>query len=280
MYAGHLPQRYQFSSVQSFSHVQLFEIPRTAACQAFLSITNSQSLLKLMFIKLVMSSNHLICFLFSSNLQSFPASGSFPVSQFFASSGQKYWSFSFSINEYSNDYSGLISLRKNWLDFLAVEGTLKSLLQLHNSKASILQCSAFFMVLMSHPYMTIRKTLALTKQTLLAKYVSAFKYAIQIGNGNPLQCSCLENTRDSGGWWAAVYGVAQSRTRLKRLSSSTSSRLAIAFLPRSKHLLISWLKSPFAVILEPKKIQSVTVSIIFPSIHHKVMGPDAMILVF
>ena len=86
----------------------------------------------------------------------------------------KYWSFSFSINEYSNDYSGLISLRKNWLDFLAVQGTLKSLLHLHNSKASILQCSAFFMVQMSHPYMTIGKTLALTKQTLLAKYVSAF----------------------------------------------------------------------------------------------------------
>ena len=95
----------------------------------------------------------------------------------------------------------------------------------------------------------------------------------------PTPAFLLENPRDRGAWWAAVYGVAQSWTRLKRLSGS-SSRLVIAFLPRSKHLLISWLQSPFAVILEPKKIQSVTVSIIFPSICHKVMGPDAMILVF
>ena len=85
-----------------------------------------------------------------------------------------YWSFSFSINEYSNDYLGLISFRKDWLNFLAVQGTLKSLLQLNNSKASILQCSAFFMVQMSHPYMTTGKTIALTKQTLLANYVSVF----------------------------------------------------------------------------------------------------------
>ena len=99
------------------------------------------------------------------------------------------------------------------------------------------------------------------------------------GNGNPLQYSCLENPMDGGAWWAAVYGVAQSRTRLKRLSSS-SSRLITAFLPRRKHLLISWLQSPPAVILEPKKIISLTVSIIFPSICHEVMGPDAMILVF
>ena len=98
------------------------------------------------------------------------------------------------------------------------------------------------------------------------------------GNGNPLQCSCLENPRDGGAWWAAVYGVAQSWTRLKRLSSSSSSsRLVITFLPRSKHLSISWLQSPSAVILEPPKIKSVTVS---PSICHKVMGPDTMILVF
>ena len=101
-------------------------------------------------------------------------------------------------------------------------------------------------------------------------------------NGNPLQCSCLENPRDGGAWWAAIYGVAQSQTRLKQLSSSTSSssRLIIAFLPRSKCLLISWLQSPSAVILESPKIKFLTVSIVFPSICHEVMGPDAMILVF
>ena len=96
------------------------------------------------------------------------------------------------------------------------------------------------------------------------------------GNGNPLQCSCLENPRDGGAWWATVYGVTQSRTRLKWLSSS-SSRLVIVFLPRSKCLLISWLQSPSAVILEPQKIKSLTVS---PSICHEVMGPDAMIFNF
>ena len=102
---------------------------------------------------------------------------------------------------------------------------------------------------------------------------------IEEGNGNPLQCSCLENPRDGGAWWAAVYGVAQSRTQLKRLSSS-SSRLVIAFLPRSKCLLISWLQSPSAVLLEPPQIKSVTVSIVSPSICHEVMGLNAMILVF
>ena len=96
------------------------------------------------------------------------------------------------------------------------------------------------------------------------------------GHGSPVQCSCLKNPRDGGAWWAAVYGVAQSRTRLKRLSSS-SSRLVITFLPRSKCLLISWLQSPSAVILEPKKIKPDTVS---PSISHEVMGPDAMIFIF
>ena len=96
------------------------------------------------------------------------------------------------------------------------------------------------------------------------------------GNGNPLQCSCLENPRDGGAWWAAVYGVAQSRTRLKWLSS----RLVITFLPRSKRLLISWLQSPSAVILEPPKIKSDTISTVSSSISHEVMGPDAMIFVF
>ena len=98
------------------------------------------------------------------------------------------------------------------------------------------------------------------------------------GNGNPLQCSCLENPRDGGAWWASIYGVAQSRTRLKWLSSS--SRLVITFLPGSKHLFISWLQSPSTVILEPKKTKSLTASIVSPSISYEVMGLDAMILVF
>ena len=100
------------------------------------------------------------------------------------------------------------------------------------------------------------------------------------GNGNPLQCSCLKNPRDGGAWWAGVYGVAQSRTGLKRLSSSSSSRLFITFLPKNKCLLISRLQSPSAVILEPQKIKSATVSTVSPSICHEVMGPDAMIFVF
>ena len=154
-----------------------------------------------------------------------------------------------------------------WLDLLAVQGTLKSLLQHHSSKASILRRSAFFTVQVSHPYMTTGKTIALTRRTFVGKVISLlfnmlsesdttdwlhFHFllsSIGEGNGNPLQCSCLENPRDGGAWRAAIYGVAQSRTRLKRLSSS--SRLVITFLPRSKHLLISWLQSPSAVILEP-----------------------------
>ena len=146
----------------------------------------------------------------------------------------KYWSFSFSINP-SNEYSGLTSFRMDWLDLLAVQGTLKSLLQHHSSKASILQCSAFFIVQLSHPYMTTGKTIALTRWTFVGKIMS--------------------------------------------LLFNKLSRLVIAFLPRSKHLLISWLQSPSAVILEPPKIKSVTVSIVSPYICHEVMGLDAMILV-
>ena len=111
---------------------------------------------------------------FSSHLQPFPASGSFPVSQFFLHiRWSKYWSFSFSISP-SNEYSGLIFYRTDWLDLLAVQGTLKSLLQHHSSKASILQHSAFFMVQLAHPYMTTRKTIALTRQTFVGKVVSVF----------------------------------------------------------------------------------------------------------
>ena len=148
----------------------------------------------------------------------------------------KYWSFSFSISP-SNEYSGLISCRIDWLDLLAVQGTLKSLLQHHSSKASILWCSALFIVQLPHPYMTTGKTIALTRQTFVGKVM-------------PLLFNML-------------------------------SRLDIAFLPRSKCLLgCVFMHSPSAVILEPKKIKSVTVSIVSLSIYHGVIGPDAMILVF
>ena len=144
----------------------------------------------------------------------------------------KYWSFSFIISP-SSEYSGLISFRMDWLDLLAVQGTLKSLLQHHSSKASNLWCSAFLIVQLSHPYMTTGKTIALTTQTFVVKVM------------------CL------------LFNML--------------SRLVLNFLSRSKHLLISWLQSPSAVILEPQNIKSATVS---PSICHEVMGPDAMILVF
>ena len=121
----------------------------------------------------------------------------------------------------------------DWLDLPAVQGTLKSLLQHHSSKASILQCSDFFIVQLTHPYMTTGKTIALTRWTFVGKVMS--------------------------------------------LLFNMLSRFVIAFLPRSKHLLISWLQSPSAVMLEPKKIRSVTVSIVSPSICHEVMGLDAMI---
>ena len=138
------------------------------------------------------------------------------------------------LQDQSFQHSGLISFRMDWLDLLAVQGTSKSLLQNYSSKASVLWCSAFFIV--SHPYMTTGKTKALTKWTFVGKVTS-------------------------------------------RLFNMLS-RLVITFLPSSKRLLISWLQSPSAVILEPKKIKSVTVSIVSPSICHEVMGLDAMILVF
>ena len=147
----------------------------------------------------------------------------------------KFWSFSFSIRS-SNEYSGLISFRIDWFDFLAVQGTHKSLLQHHSSKASVLWCSAFFMVQLSHPYMTTEKAIALTIQTFVGKVMS--------------------------------------------LLLNMLSRLVIAFLPRSKCLLISWLQSLSAVVSGPKKMKSVTVSIVSPCICHEVMGPDAVILVF
>ena len=155
---------------------------------------------------------------FSSHLQSFPATGSFLVNQFFTSGGQ-----SIGVSA-SSQYSGLISFTIDWFHLLAVQGTLKSLCQHQSWKASILQHSAFFKVQLSHPYMTTRKTIALTRQTFVGKITS--------------------------------------------LLFNKLSRLVITFLPRSKHLLISWLHEISAVIWEPKKIKSLTVSIVSPSICH------------
>ena len=156
--------RNQFSSVQSFSHVQLFTNPWTAACQASLSIANSQSLLKL-HVHWVSDANHLIlCHSLLLPPSIFPSIRVFSNESVLPIRWQKYWSFSFSISP-----SGLISFRMDWLDLLAVQGTLKSLLQHHSSKASSFWCSAFFIVQLSHPYMTTAKSIALTRRTLLAK---------------------------------------------------------------------------------------------------------------
>ena len=150
-------------SVQSLSHVQLFETPWTAARHASLTVTNSRSLLKLMSSESVMPSNHLILcrplFLLPSI---FPSIRVFSKESVLGIRWPKYWSFTFSISP-SNEYSGLISFRLDWLDLLAAQGTLKSLLQHHSSKAAILQCSAFFIVQLSHPYMTTGKTIALAR---------------------------------------------------------------------------------------------------------------------
>ena len=159
-------------SVQSLSRVWLFSIPWTTACRASLSITNSLSLLKLMFIESVMSSNHLILC-----RPLFPLPSIFPSIRVFSNQSvlhvrwPKHWSFSFSISP-SKEYSGLISFRMDWLDLLAAQGTLKSFLQHHSSKTSILQRSAFFMVQLSHPYMTTGRTIALTRWTFVSKVMS------------------------------------------------------------------------------------------------------------
>ena len=163
----------QFSSGHSLSHVRLFATPWTAACQASLSITNSQSLLKLMSIELVMPSSHLI---FCRPLLLLPSI--FPRIRVFSNESvlcirwPKFWRFSFSTSPSKED-SGLISFRMNWLDLLAVQGTLKSLLQHHSSKASILRCSAFFMVQLSYLFVTTGKTIALTGW-IFVHNVSAF----------------------------------------------------------------------------------------------------------
>jgi len=157
------------SSVQSLSRVWLFATPWTAAHQGSLSIINSQSLLKLMSIESVVPSNHLILYCLLLLLPSvFPSIRVFLNESALCIKWPKYWSFSFNISP-SNEYSGLISFRTDWLDILTVQGTLKSLLAYHSSKASILRCSAFFIVQLSHPFMTTGKTIALTRWTLLAK---------------------------------------------------------------------------------------------------------------
>ena len=205
-------QNFQFSSDQSLSPVQLFVTPCTTACQASLSITTSRSLLRLMSIESVMPSNHLIlCHPLHLLPSIFPSIRVFSNESALLIRWPKYWSFRFSISP-SNEYSGLISLRVDWLDLLVVQGTVKNLLQHCSSKASILWCSAFFIVQLSHPYMTTGKTIALTRQTFVGKVIS--------------------------------------------LLSNILFTLVIAFLPRSKCLLISWLQSPSEVILEPPKIVS------------------------
>ena len=178
--------------------------PWTAAHQASLSITNSWSLLKLTSIKLVMPSNHLIlCHSLLLLPSVFPSIRVFSSESVLCIRWPKYWSFSFSIGPFK-EYSGLSSFRIDWLDLLAVQGTLKSLLQHYSSKASILWCSVSFTVQLSHPYVTTGKTTALTRQTFVGK--------------------------------------------VKPLLFNMLSRLVIAFLPRGKCFLISWLQSPFAVI--------------------------------
>ena len=189
---------YIFSSVQPLSRVWLFAIPWTAACQASLSITNSWSLLKLMSIESVMPSNRLIlCHPLLLLWSVFPSIRVFSNEKVLCIRWPKYWSFSLNISP-SNKYSGLISYRTNLLDFLSVQGILKSLLQHHSSKASILKHSAFFIVQLSYPNTTTGKTIDLTRWTFVGK--------------------------------GLLFNVP--------------SRLVIAFLPRSKGLLISWLHSP------------------------------------
>ena len=163
---------YSVSSVQSLSRVWLFATPCTAACQASLSIMNSQSLLKLMSIKLVMPSNYLIIYHPLLLLPSiFPSIRVFSNESVLRIRWPKYWSFSFNISP-SNEHSGLISFRMDWLDLLTVQGTLKSLLQHHSSEASILRCSAFFIVQPSYPYMATGKTIDLTRWTFVVKVMS------------------------------------------------------------------------------------------------------------
>ena len=210
--------------------------PWTAARQASLFIINSQSLPKLMSIDAVMPFNHhILCRPLLLLPSIFPSIRVFSNESALCIRWPKYWSFSFNIRP-TNEHPGLISFGIDRLDLLAVQETLKSRLQHCSSKASILWRSAFFIVQLSHPYMTTGKTIALTRRTFVGKVMS--------------------------------------------LLLNMLSRLVITFLPRSKRPLISWLQSPSAVIFEPRKIKSDTVSTVSPSICHEVMGLDTMIFVF
>ena len=260
---GLLPQtwkiEYQFSSVQSFSCVQLFVTPWIAAHQASVSVTNSWSRTKPISIKSVMPSSRLILCRPLFILPPIP-----PSIRVFSNESAlhirwpKYWHFSLSISP-SNEYSGLMSFRMDWLDLLSVQGTLKSRLQHHSSKASILRCSAFFTVQLSHPYMTTGKTIALTRWTFVGKVISLlfffpvflliFKFYLIF----KLYIIVL-----------VLPNIKMNPPQVYMLFNMLS-RLVITFLPRSKRLLISWLQPASAVILEPPKIKSDTVSTV--SIH-------------
>ena len=210
-------------SVQ-FSHSVVFNSLWPHGLQHARPPCPSRGLPKLMSIESVMPSSHLIlCHPLFLPPSFFPSIRVFSNESALHIRWPKYWSFSFNISP-SNEYSGLISFRMDWLDLLAVQGSLKSLPQYHSLKASILQCSAFFIVQLLYPYMTTGRTIALTTRTFVGKIM-------------PLPFIML-------------------------------SRLVITFLPRSKHLLISWLQSPSAVILEPPKIKLATVCTVSPSIWH------------
>ena len=299
-----------YSLVQLLGCVRLFA---TAAHQASLSITNSQSLLKLMSITSVMPSNHLIlCHPLLLRPSIFPSIRVFSNESVLRIRWLRDWSFSFSISP-SNEYSGLISFRIDWLDLLAVQGTLKSLFQHHSSKASILWCSAFFIVQLSQPYMKV-KVKSLSHVRLFAtlwtvahqapqsmeffrqEYWSGLPFPspedllnLGIEPGSPsLQADALlsepPGNLTNHPYMTTGKTIALTRRifvgKVMSLLFNILSRLVIGFLPRSKHLLISWLQSPSAVILKPPKIKFVTVSIVSPSICHDVIGPDARILVF
>ena len=221
--------------VQLLSCVWLFVTPWTVVRQAPLSSTLSHSLLKFMSVMSVMLSKQLtLCHPLLLLPSVFPSIRVFSNESALHIRWPKHWSFSFNISP-SSEYSGLIYFRTDWFDLLAVQGTLKCLLQHPNLKATILWHSAFFVAQFSHPYMTTGKTVALTIRTFVSKVMS--------------------------------------------LLFNTLSRFVIAFFPRSKCLLIWWLQSLSAVILEPQKIKSATTSIFSPSICHEVMGPNVMTLV-
>ena len=236
------------------NYVLLFVTPWTAARQTSLSFTILWNLLIFMSTELVMLFKHLIfCFALLLLPSIFPSIRVFSNELALHIRWPTYWSFSISP---SNEYSGLISFRIDWFDFFAVQGTLKSLLQHHNLRALILQHLAFLMGQLSHLYMTTGKTMALSIQNFAGKAMTLlFNTLFQFSS------------------------VTQSYPTFCK-PQSTLFRFVIAFLPRSKHLLISWLQTLYTIISEPEKIKSFTVSTFSPSICHEMMGLDAVILFF